>query len=41
MKSKMKEDEFLGDTKALLRPEIHYSPELAWRVVKEKIIENI
>ncbi|MDR0572667.1 MAG: hypothetical protein LBG96_01315 [Tannerella sp.] len=36
----MKKAEFLGDTKRLLRPDEIYDAQEAYRIVKEKIIEN-
>ncbi len=41
MKQKIKDDEFLGDTTALLRTDINYDHSAAWELVKEKIINRI
>lgn len=41
MEAKMKDDEFLGDTMALLRPETPYKPEEAYELVRTKLIEKI
>jgi len=41
MEQKIKDDEFLGDTTALLRTDISYDHSSAWELVKEKIINRI
>lgn len=41
MESKMKDKEFLGDTTALLRPDVPYDPQLAYELVKKQLIERI
>lgn len=41
MENKMKNDEFLGDTKALLHPDEEYDPQSAYQIVKEKIIQKL
>ena len=41
MKDKLQNDEFLGDTKALLHPDEIYDAQEAYRVVKEKIINKL
>lgn len=41
MEAKMKDDEFLGDTTALLRPAIVYDPGDAYNVVRTELIEKI
>ena len=41
MEDKMKKDEFLGDTKTLLRPDEIYDAQEAYRIVKEKIIDKL
>lgn len=41
MEEKMKSDEFLGDTKSLIRPNIHYDTNKAFEIVKSSIIERI
>jgi len=38
---KMKNDEFLGDTTALLRPDMPYNPQEAYEIVKTELIERI
>ncbi|MBN2613584.1 MAG: nucleotidyl transferase AbiEii/AbiGii toxin family protein [Bacteroidales bacterium] len=38
---KIKDSDFLGDTKSLLRPGEKYNPEEAWELVKTKLIEKI
>ncbi len=38
---KMKNEEFLGDTKALLRPDEAYDAQEAYKIVKEKIIDKL
>lgn len=39
MELKMQDPEFLGDTKNLLRPELHYDPQTAYLRVKEELID--
>jgi len=41
MELKMTDPEFLGDTKALLRPEISFDNDIAYTVVKKELLENI
>lgn len=41
MEAKMKDTEFLGDTTALLRPDVPYDPQAAYELVKTKVIERI
>ncbi|WP_085534960.1 nucleotidyl transferase AbiEii/AbiGii toxin family protein [Massilibacteroides vaginae] len=41
LEDKMKKDEFLGDTKALLRPDETYDAQKAYRIVKERIIDKL
>ena len=41
MKEKMENDEFLGDTKTLLRPDEEYDAQEAYKIVKEKIIDKL
>jgi predicted nucleotidyltransferase component of viral defense system len=41
MEAKMKDSDFLGDTTALLRPDVPYEPQLAYEVVKTTLIERI
>ncbi len=41
MEAKMQDSEFLGDTKALLRPEVPFNPSEAYELVKTKLIEKI
>lgn len=41
MEEKMKKDEFLGDTKTLLRPDEVYDAQEAYRIVKEEIINRL
>ena len=38
---KMKDPNFLGDTEALLRPEINFNSKKAWQIIKRQIFENI
>ena len=40
MELKMQDDEFLGDTHLLLRPDEHYDPAVAWELVKG-VIERL
>jgi len=41
MEEKILDDEFLGDTKALLRPDEKYDPNVAWETVRKVLVENI
>lgn len=41
MENKMADDEFLGDTTGLLRPDINYSPSEAYTLIKTKLLEHI
>ncbi len=41
MELKMKDDQFLGDITALLRPEEQYEAQAAWKMVKEVLIEKL
>lgn len=41
MEAKMKDAEFLGDTTALLRPDVPYDPQIAYEFVKTTLIERI
>jgi predicted nucleotidyltransferase component of viral defense system len=41
MEAKMGDSEFLGDTTALLRPEVPYDPQVAYTLVKNTLIERI
>jgi predicted nucleotidyltransferase component of viral defense system len=41
MEAKMKDSEFLGDTTALLRPDVPYDPQQAYELVKMHLIEQI
>jgi predicted nucleotidyltransferase component of viral defense system len=41
MEEKILDDEFLGDTKALLRPDEKYHPNVAWEMLRKVLIENI
>jgi predicted nucleotidyltransferase component of viral defense system len=41
MEEKIIDDEFLGDTKSLLRPDEKYDPNKAWELVKTELVENI
>jgi predicted nucleotidyltransferase component of viral defense system len=41
MDAKMKDTEFLGDTMALLRPDVPYNPEEAYETVRRILIERI
>ena len=37
----MQDSEFLGDTTALLRPDVPYDPQTAYELVKTTLIERI
>jgi predicted nucleotidyltransferase component of viral defense system len=41
MEQKIKDEEFLGDTAMLLRPDENYNPLEAWKLVKSQLIEKI
>jgi predicted nucleotidyltransferase component of viral defense system len=41
MEAKMQDPEFLGDTTALLRPDVPYDPQTAYELVKTTLIEHI
>jgi len=41
LEAKMKDAEFLGDTTALLRPDVPYNPEVAYQLVRTQLIEKI
>lgn len=41
IETKIQDSEFLGDTMALLRPEIQYDPQQAYYLVKGELIERI
>ena len=41
MEAKIIDDEFLGDTKSLLRPDEKYDPGEAWKLVKTELVEKI
>ena len=41
MEAKMQDDEFLGDTTALLRPDVPYQPHEAYELVRTELIEKI
>lgn len=41
MEAKMEDPEFLGDTIALLRPDVPYDPKEAYEIVRTKLIEKI
>lgn len=41
LEAKMHDPEFLGDTKALLRPEVHFNPNKAYELVRTQLIENL
>jgi Uncharacterized conserved protein len=41
MEDKMQKDEFLGDTKTLLRPDEVYDAQEAYKIVKERIIKKL
>jgi predicted nucleotidyltransferase component of viral defense system len=40
MEEKMREEIFLNDTQALLRPSLNYNPQEAWELVKRELIDN-
>lgn len=39
MEDKMQDEEFLSDMRAIIRPGINYSPQEAWTLVKEKLVD--
>jgi hypothetical protein len=41
MEQKIEDDEFLGDTKMLLRFNENYNPTEAWEVVRKNLIEKL
>ena len=41
MEAKMQDDEFLGDTMALLRPDVPYDQQAAYELVRTRLIEKI
>lgn len=41
MENKMADDEFLGDTTGLLRPDVNYNPGKAYTLIKTKLLEHI
>ena len=41
MESKMKDEEFLGDTNLLLQPDNMYNPDEAWELVKNQLIMRL
>ncbi|MCK9255673.1 MAG: nucleotidyl transferase AbiEii/AbiGii toxin family protein [Bacteroidales bacterium] len=41
MEIKLQDEEFLGDTEMLLRPDENYNPQQAWELVKKELIEKI
>jgi predicted nucleotidyltransferase component of viral defense system len=41
LEAKMKDAEFLGDTTALLRPDVPYNQEVAYQLVRTQLIERI
>ena len=41
MDAKMQDTEFLGDITALIRPELPYTPSLAYELIKTELIERI
>jgi hypothetical protein len=41
MEAKMQDAEFLGDTTALLRPDVPYNPKEAYELVRTELIEKI
>jgi predicted nucleotidyltransferase component of viral defense system len=41
LEAKIKDSEFLGDTKALLRPGVNYDPLVAYEVVKSSLVDLI
>jgi predicted nucleotidyltransferase component of viral defense system len=41
MEAKLQDSDFLGDTTALLRPDVPYDPQAAYELVKTMLIERI
>ncbi len=41
MEAKMNDSEFLGDTTAILRPDVPYNPQEAYELVRTQLIERI
>jgi predicted nucleotidyltransferase component of viral defense system len=41
MELKLQDDEFLGDTEMLLRPDENYNPQEAWELVRKELIERL
>ena len=41
MEDKMQDEEFLGDTKQLLRPDEHFNPQEGYEVVKTALIDRL
>lgn len=41
MEAKMTDEEFLGDTMGLLRPEMSFEPLASYRLVKETLIDRL
>ncbi|MDD3859581.1 MAG: nucleotidyl transferase AbiEii/AbiGii toxin family protein [Bacteroidales bacterium] len=41
MEFKLKDEEFLGDTEMLLRPDEQYNPQEAWKLVRTELIERL
>ena len=41
MEEKMQDEEFLGDTKQLLRPDEHFNPQEGYEVVKTALIDRL
>jgi hypothetical protein len=41
MEEKMTDDEFTGDLKALLRPDIEYQPEEAYQLIYNTFIDKM
>ena len=41
MEQKIEDEEFLGDTEMLLRPDEKYNPVEAWNLVRNQLIEKL
>lgn len=41
MEAKLNDEEFLGDTMGLLRPELSFDPTAAYQIVKETLIDRL
>ena len=41
MEAKLNDEEFLGDTMGLLRPELSFDPTAAYHIVKETLIDRL